>query len=147
MARKQTRRTVSLNGQLRARLQQYADQRGVATSALTEFWLESMLESGIDVDAFDAWHAERQARIDAQKLRGSIAYHKEQRDPAPVPSPRQPRPESRPLKAARYARDNGVSYAEAARIFGCLPQTKLAGEVALAKLEDEQTEQPEAVAP
>lgn len=65
MAKKQTRRTISVSRQLLERLRTYAETHGVAVAALAEFVLEQQLGKRLDGPAFDRWFAARAARLSA----------------------------------------------------------------------------------
>lgn len=74
MAKRQTRRTISLSRGLMDSLKVYAEGADVAVSAYAEFILEHAVASPLDTTAFNAWHAAREGRLEVVRMGGLEAY-------------------------------------------------------------------------
>ena len=73
MARRQTRRSISVSKDLLARARAYADDNGVALAALTEYELEAAIGRPFDAAAFAAWDRTRRRRVLDQCRSAGIA--------------------------------------------------------------------------
>lgn len=65
MARRQSRRTISISRHAKERLERYADSSGVAMGAIVEFLVERQLGEPLDKVAFDAWRLTQVERVRA----------------------------------------------------------------------------------
>lgn len=61
MAKKQTRRTVSISSTHYERTRAYAEAHKIPSSQLTEFALDQIMSNPLDADAFLAWNDRRNA--------------------------------------------------------------------------------------
>lgn len=55
MAKKQTRKSISMNCQFFDRLQRYCDQQNVPMSSFLEFALENDLSAPLNIAAYERW--------------------------------------------------------------------------------------------
>jgi hypothetical protein len=73
MAKHQTRRTVSLGRQHYDRLIEYTRRHGVPASQMTEFALDTLTASDLDVEAFRTWAGKRAVQTVEQTLATNAA--------------------------------------------------------------------------
>lgn len=67
MAKKQSRRTVSLGRGIGGRLAAFCESQGIQASALVEYLLANPGARPRDLDAFYAWNDERLERLNRER--------------------------------------------------------------------------------
>lgn len=108
MAKKQTRRTVSMSARMLAKLTAFATKNRVAVSALTEFWLLQNLKERFDRAAFEKWFMKREAALIGVRREAGIAGAEARAQRHPVMAKR----------AAEHYQKYGGTIAASARAFG-----------------------------
>lgn len=81
MAKKQTRRTVSLGRDYHTRLLDYAKTNAASAAQVTEYALDRQFAAPLDQDAFRLWRGDRAKRSAIQGMATNVAADPARRDP------------------------------------------------------------------